>query len=311
MSARSSQVTGRVCTTGADTLTPATRPRDPHARDAVTRHASALLIAVLLMGCAAAGLPARAADTVGAPSIDAVFAAGERFDAMVRDAAQRGDMPRRADPAVAEVLDRIADLDMLSQDRFGVDDFETVLRLCGVPARIMSSYMLFGADQRIDASSSPAEIGLQLQALGTENAARFRDEMVALVPFGVRCGGVQASLIAAFFRTLPPAERTPIRIGGVRQFQTGVMNLYLGTLTMLVDGTLDAETRGPVLRELDMAATPVAEVLPLAGRLQVSAGVMSLVANDPGLWPQLETIQHAFTDADCGELCALMDAPGS
>ena len=80
---------------------------------------------------------------------------------------------------------------------------------------------------------------------------------------------------------------------------------------MLVDGTLDVATRGPILRELDLATAQVADALPLAGRLLLMAGVMSVGRDDPGLLHALDTTLRALTDAGCGELCVLVDAPGS
>ncbi|MDC7807997.1 hypothetical protein PQS31_14375 [Luteimonas sp BLCC-B24] len=271
--------------------------RFTHLRAVLTKRGS-----VLLMLCVAASATLSASE----PQLNDIVLAGERLDSMIAETLKHGTLPRRADPAVADVLGRMSDVQVLAQHPFGPADFETLVHVCHVPLSAMTRYASFGWESQSEAITDPAEMLATMQQVFLENSSRFRDELVLLAPVLVRCMTIQLSLLATRLDVLADEEWTDVRLNGLRQTKVGAEALYLGGLSTLADERLAAADRERLRKELVVAATPMSRTLPVAARLRVLASVIQVEKSaDSDARRDLEIIRHTFSDARCDGLCAI------
>lgn len=258
-------------------------------------------VVVLVMGVAT-GAAASAAE----PPISDIIAAGKRLDTMMAESLEHGTMPRRTDPAVADVLSRMSDTQVLAQHRFAADDFETLTGICNVPLRAALSYTYFGVEREGAVGADPAEVASTMQRILVENSDRFGDELILLAPALVRCMTIQTALIAEHLGALPAGKLTEVGSNGLRQTKMGAEALYRGGLSTLADERLAASDRERLRKELVLAAAPFTQMLPVAARLRVLASVIQVeksAASDSR--SDLETIRHTFAEARCDGLCTI------
>lgn len=257
---------------------------------------------VLLMLCVAAS----AAVSASEPQINDIVSAGERLDSMITETLKHGRLPRRTDPAVADVLARMSDVQVLAQHPFGAADFEILVHICHVPFSAMTRYAYFCWESHSEAITDPTKMLATMQQVFLENSNRFRHELVLLAPILVRCMTIQLSLLATHLDGLADEEWTDVRLSGLRQTKVGAEALYVGGLSTLADERLAAEDRERLRRELVVASTPMARTLPIAARLRVLASVIQVEKSvDSDARKDLEIIRHAFSDVRCEGLCAI------
>lgn len=263
------------------------------------------LFSTFSLACVLSMASAASAAAPSVPGLDEVMRARDDFRGLAAGSEQDAAPPRRADPAVADVLARLGDTRALTAHAYTVDDIGRLLDVCGAVTEVSVGYALSGLQQRIEADTAPAEAARRLQGLAEENSARYRDEIAALLPFLVRCATVQLPLMAGFFGTLPTEEVTPVRLGGLRQAQAGTATMYTGALAMLADAGLRQDDRARLQRELVDAAPAVSQMLPLEVRLQMLAQIVQFEKQaDQALRPVLESIRQSFAEAGCEGLCA-------
>ncbi len=186
----------------------------PH-RLSGTRRRLALATAALLLAVpvARAGTPPSARAEVKAAFAD--------VDALAQKARAAGDLPRWSDPDGARVLGRIWNVPaILGAPPYAAADVPVLLEITALENTVLKTYALFAPEP--GTLADPAA-----------NGTRYQDEIVRSGAFLLHAQAAEVEALAAFWASLPPADRTPIRRRGLQQLRTGMVEFLTGMLMML------------------------------------------------------------------------------
>lgn len=218
--------------------------------------------------------------------------------------------PPITDPRVQTLLARAANIEAIFGNvKLTAADLGPVMDLCGKTNQITVGYALANiASLKPPAgqTADPEALKPRVIELQSRNVIAYQDAIVPMGAFSARCMMRALPLLTEFMRTLPAEQRTPVRMGGLRQMRGGVANMMVGAITSSIQTGISAANRHLAVSAAADVASTFAAILPVADRkvIQQTAGRVrpSAAAADQ---PSLDTIARAFADERCEGLCAL------
>ncbi len=231
--------------------------------------------------------------------------ASQEFEALFSQTAKEGRAPRLVDRNVADLIRVLSDSKRyLDETTYEVKDLLLLSDVCGKANAAVMSYGLFDHGNAIDRNADATRISLQVAQLMERNVVRFQDELQHLQPFLIRCLAKQIPLLGDFIVSLPPAELTDVRRGGVQGARQGAFGAFYGFLQVANHRALKDSYKEAVLRVMADTAPQYASFLPLTTRRQVADVAASVSTVVPGrLRGYVEQILRAMKDTRCEGLC--------
>jgi hypothetical protein len=218
--------------------------------------------------------------------------------------------PPVTDPRVQTLLARAANVDAIFGNvKLTAADLGPVMDLCGKTNQITMGYALaniVSLKPPAGQTADPEALKPRVIELGNRNAVAYQDVIIPMGAFSTRCMMRALPLLTEFMRTLPAEQRTPVRMGGLRQMRGGVANMMVGAITSSIQTGVSAANRHLALSAAADVASTFAAALPVADRKAIQQTAVrvrpSAAAADQ---PSLDAIARAFADERCEGLCAL------
>ncbi len=243
-------------------------------------------LAVLRNSTAWASPPATAKAELAAAFAD--------LDAVAWETRQAGDLPRWSDPAASRILERLWNVPaILGGPPYVAADVPVLLDLAERENAVYKSYALFVA--------KPGT--LPNTAI---NTYRFQDEIARATAFLLHLQAAEVQALEAFWSSLPPEDRTPVRRAGAAQLRAGLVEFLTGSLIVLRAPSLRADNRAILTDELARTADVIARALPQLDRAAVGAQATATgAALSPEDRARLAPFTAALSRADCTGLCGI------
>jgi len=106
---------------------------------------------------------------------------------------------------------------------------------CEVSNRYNVALMFIGNRKDELKDATPEDAARIIAGRSQVNAVRYQDELALSLRFTAICMARLVEPSAAFWASLAPADRTPIRLGGLQQMRRGMANVYIGLVMTQAD----------------------------------------------------------------------------
>lgn len=251
--------------------------------------ATALLAAMTVFG---AGTATRAEVPASAPA--ELGAASAAFDTLVREARQRGTLPRLSVPGDAAVLERLWDAGaLLGRPPYGAADVPRLLAIVERQSSIIKTYALF----RADPTAAPDT---------ARNVATFQDEIARAQAFLIMVFAAAAPALNDLVGRLPPGQFDEARKQGLRQMRLGILEYVSGIVLALRSPALSPANRLRVTQAFADNGAALAALVSGDDRTALSAAMITAL---PALTGEAQASAKRFIAAmqetPCEGLCAL------
>ena len=151
--------------------------------------------------------------------------------------------PAETDPGVAQSLADIkASMAVFGTDAFPIDGMTTFQSVCAPLAAMTVQYAMAGANT-LDPKADPAIQASKLATLENANAEKYQDTLMIFGVGDARCAAMHLPFIANFWNSVPAAERTQTRIGGLRQMQSGMSQILMGLVMTSIQSPYSQKNR--------------------------------------------------------------------
>ncbi|MGQ4275402.1 hypothetical protein [Terrihabitans sp. B22-R8] len=251
-------------------------------------------LALLLLAVWLGASPSSARAEISSAHQQEAASAFEALDALVRQTREQGDLPRWSNPAHAQVLARLWNVEAtLGSPPYLASDMPALFTIAEKAGAVFKTYLLF---------SPKSDIAPDTAA----NSAEYQDEITRAAAYMTKVFAVQLEATSDFVATLPPAQMNGSRREGLRRVRLGIMEQVSGFTLMLRSPGLRSENRILLLDALNGSSGPLTKAISLADRAammaQIDAALPSLseAERDKAL-----TLKAAFASQDCTGLCAL------
>lgn len=229
-------------------------------------------------------------------------------DAVIAAQGQAGQTPPppASDPRVQALLVQVSDIDaVFGHATLTAADMEPVMELCGRSNRIAVGYTLANiVSLKLPPGQSADTLPTRVAELGSRNTVVYQDIVMPLLAFSARCSARMMPLMVDFFTHLPAEQRTPIRMGGLRQMRKGLAGAIAGAVATTSQEGISPQNRHLAASAAADVAPTFAAIMPVADRKvlqQVAIHGKALAA--PADQASLERVAHAFADEQCEGLC--------
>jgi hypothetical protein len=141
--------------------------------------------------------------------------------------------PLLSNPADAALLRNA--LDPSDLPPVTASDLGTGLDSCDVANRYNVTLMFIGSRKDELKGTTPEDAARIVAERARVNAVRYQDELALSLRFTAACMARLVAPSAAFWDSLAPADRTQIRLDGLRQVRRGMANVYIGLVMTQAD----------------------------------------------------------------------------
>jgi len=239
--------------------------------------------------------------------IESYLANSGAFEALIKKENVTGKLPRIKNKTTADLLEKLSkDQSALTAKKYTLNSFGDLVGVCGKANQLGMTYMLHGMASVIKKSDSPKVTQLKVSTLMAENSIKYQDELTVFYPFLVECLAIQSTLVEPFWASLPPKQRTQVRVGGVNKMRSGTLQLYSGVLMSLGDKALNASFKDPLLESAIKAAPAMASILPIASRQAILTLLSGYGKTASKTYREkFKIISDAFSKKECNIICQL------
>lgn len=245
---------------------------------------------------------------VGATDLPGADAFTQAVDALAAGQGTPGVTPPLplSDPRVQRVLSLATDQGVFGNAPLTAADMKPVMDLCGKAAQVSVPYSMAGiASLKPLVPQGPSVYQPRVLELTIRNGHTYQDLLLPMLAFSAYCAGHELPLLGEYMQRLPASERTPVRLGGLRQMRMGATAMVTSAILMAADKTLSPTNRKLALVAMADNAPPMAAAMTVAERAPIAeAANQAAAGSEPAFRSLLETIAKAYDDKKCTALCA-------
>ncbi len=241
------------------------------------------------------------------PEFANYLALSKEFEALLGKGKSIGQLPRLKDKRVSVIIEKLSKSQkQITAGKYTVDDLFGLLDVCEKASKFGMTYLTDQMGSGFRQSGLFQKNQVNVAELMVENSVKYQDELKVFYPFLIDCSAIQLSLIEPFWKSLPPDQRTQIRLNGVKKMQTGILQVYIGVLTSLGDSSFEASFKDSLLKSALSEASVMAAALPLNKRDEVLKTINRLKKTAPRKYLKaFDSIYAEFSSKKCNEICQL------
>ncbi len=185
-------------------------------------------------------------------------------------------------------------------------DLGTGLDSCEVSNRYNIALMFVGSRKNELKDATPEDAARIMAERSRVNAVRYQDELALSLRFTATCMARLVAPSAAFWDSLPPADRTQIRLDGLRQVRRGMANVYIGLVMTQADPSSRPSNKALMLDALLANNARLAQGLTPDDRRGVINAINSYLPSVSGdAKTGLVRLRDELAALPCLQLCAL------
>lgn len=236
--------------------------------------------------------------------IDRYRAITAQFLALYPPQGIANNVPRLGDPDTDKLFAAMSDLEeFLVSPVFQKETTNNLSEICEYVNKATVNYLLLGMESR----SLPPEQEEKIQFIRgfmTSNSHVYQDELSHLLSFQVNCGANQARWVMESAKDINPEDLSPVRKAAVMQMRQGVMGLFIGALTTVLDPLIREPNAMRLLKAVNRSAGTYSKVLTLKER-EVLLTVINDQRKEIGKEGKnlLDGIVLAVSDKSCTGFC--------
>lgn len=247
------------------------------------------------------------ADQSATSAVAQYMKASVEFEKLVEELSQVGKLPRLTDENASVLINTLSDTEtVLKNPTYTSNEFGALMGVCEKANIFAMGYMLFDLESALSPDDSQDTIRIKSIKAMNQNSQKYQDELTKLQPFVVACQAAQAPLLEAFWLGLPEDDKTSVRIGGVKKFRMGMLQMYSGALASANDVKYKMAFREALFQSVTDAAPTFSQYLSLQERAAILNLLGQYTSTDDGDFSeQVAVITAAMSQRSCNELCQL------
>jgi hypothetical protein len=177
---------------------------------------------------------------------------------------------------------------------------------CGVANRYNVTLMFVGSRKDELKGVAPEDAARIIAERSRQNAVRYQDELALSMRFTAACMARLVEPAADFWEALPPADRTRIRLDGLRQIRQGMANFYIGLIMSQADPSSRPTNRALMLEALLVNNRRLGQALTPDDRTRVITAINGYLPGMTGVSKaDLERLRDELATIPCLQLCPL------
>jgi hypothetical protein len=252
--------------------------------------------------------PARAAEN----TVNIYLAKAKDFQAIQRERAAKGEMPRISEPRIAEMLSILSD----RAGSFGSPAFSPSMEqiskgFCQIPAQLAEVYMNFNIKSELSkiSKSDPKSRGDVLTRLYDRNRVAFQDEVTPLMAFSLRCLFSSLPRLSTELQVMYGAGSVPNMKTFLYPIQHHIRNsISLMIIKPLAETSLREENRKLFFTVIYQERKHWIDALPLEARASLKQEIrMQAPQVSAAYRDRIAVIEQALDDKKCEGLCKLSE----
>jgi hypothetical protein len=189
---------------------------------------------------------------------------------------------------------------------FPVDGLNSFEYVCSPLNEISVRYTMAGINTLKPFKNNMPLFTQKLAALMSANTKIYQKEVIPLLTANVKCMALHMSPMENFYDRLPPEQRTPIRIGGLRQMRNGAGNMFLGLSEIGADPAYAKENRSLAISTASKYAAVFVRAMPISQRKIVLTKLKNQSTSlNRDFHDNYAVLVKAFSSTDCQIFCKI------
>lgn len=215
-----------------------------------------------------------------------------QFYELVKKLEVNKELPTLNTPEGKRILNELTNPELIKQ--LSKDSLNGQMSIVEYNAQIFTDYVYFNPDKKPHLNFNDI----------TRNIKQFEPELILLNCFNIKYFASLVPIVNDFYTALPDAEKTDIRLSGIKMMQLGILQYYNGVFMWMSESNLLSEhSQYELITVIEQATKNFAAILSKEKKNEIIVLAKTTITKLPKYKSQLNHIIDMIEDSSCNYLC--------